>query len=368
MVVVGGRHSANTVRLAEIARGEGVPTFHVETADELDPAELRRFQNIGITAGASTPHWVFGAVVDRAEESLRSGSLPSRALERLLLFGVHSYLYIGAGSAAMTYAALRLLRIEPRWSYLLLSMMYVVSMHIVNRFTDRAAADLNDPHRMRLLGEWARAFQGAAALLAVGALVLAWQFGLYAFALMLLSLGAGIVYSLKMLPPWLVRRIGAQTAREIPGSKDLFLALAWATVAVVLPCLAERNVEVLPVIYVFLFTFIMVFIRSLAFGLREVEGDRIVGKETFPLVMGRRVTLRLVMAGTVMLGMIALLDIVQPWSAVRGYLLMPVTAYVALYLFLDYRRLLSRGLLFEVVVDAQFILTGLLAFCIPHLA
>ena len=33
VIVVGGRHSANTVRLAEIAREEGVPTFHIETAD-----------------------------------------------------------------------------------------------------------------------------------------------------------------------------------------------------------------------------------------------------------------------------------------------------------------------------------------------
>ena len=46
--------------------------------------------------------------------------------------------------------------------------------------------------------------------------------------------------------------------------------------------------------------------------------------------------------------------------------MLPVWAYVALYLYLAHRRRLSRGLFFEVVVDAQFIFTGLLAYSIPH--
>ncbi len=63
IVVVGGRHSANTMRLAEIARSTGKPTVHVETADELDLAELAGVQTVGITAGASTPSWVIEEVV-----------------------------------------------------------------------------------------------------------------------------------------------------------------------------------------------------------------------------------------------------------------------------------------------------------------
>jgi len=55
VVVVGGRHSANTVRLAEIAREAGVPAFLVEEAAELDLAEMACFATVGVTAGASTP-------------------------------------------------------------------------------------------------------------------------------------------------------------------------------------------------------------------------------------------------------------------------------------------------------------------------
>ena len=73
VIVVGGRHSANTVRLAEISREEGVPTFHIETADELDRETVKKFNTVGITGGASTPHWVFGAVVERVSMFLEAG-------------------------------------------------------------------------------------------------------------------------------------------------------------------------------------------------------------------------------------------------------------------------------------------------------
>jgi hypothetical protein len=55
MIVVGGRQSGNTRRLAALACGCGVQTRHVETPEELDGEWLRRKAVVGLTAGASTP-------------------------------------------------------------------------------------------------------------------------------------------------------------------------------------------------------------------------------------------------------------------------------------------------------------------------
>jgi len=55
MIVVGGHHSANTRRLAEICRGTGTPTYHIETAAEFQPEWLAGVAHVGLTAGASTP-------------------------------------------------------------------------------------------------------------------------------------------------------------------------------------------------------------------------------------------------------------------------------------------------------------------------
>jgi (E)-4-hydroxy-3-methyl-but-2-enyl pyrophosphate reductase len=65
IVVVGGRNSANTMRLAEVARFSGKPVVHVESAEELGLAALGGARLVGVTAGASTPSWVIGEVVDK---------------------------------------------------------------------------------------------------------------------------------------------------------------------------------------------------------------------------------------------------------------------------------------------------------------
>lgn len=67
MIVVGGKNSANTTRLAQVCRKQGCPTYHIETAKELDSAWFAGKEKIGITAGASTPDWIIQEVVSKME-------------------------------------------------------------------------------------------------------------------------------------------------------------------------------------------------------------------------------------------------------------------------------------------------------------
>jgi len=71
MIVVGGRDSANTKRLAEICSDTGVATYHIETAAELELSWIRGKQHIGITAGASTPDEVIDRVVLKLKEAAK---------------------------------------------------------------------------------------------------------------------------------------------------------------------------------------------------------------------------------------------------------------------------------------------------------
>lgn len=68
MFVVGGRNSANTNRLVEICEETGVPTYHIETASEIDPGWVSGMQVVGLTAGASTPQFIIDEVKDRLEQ------------------------------------------------------------------------------------------------------------------------------------------------------------------------------------------------------------------------------------------------------------------------------------------------------------
>ena len=68
MIIVGGRNSANTKRLAEICTGTGVPSHHVEVSEELQGSWFTRAAKVGITAGASTPDWIIEQVVGKVKD------------------------------------------------------------------------------------------------------------------------------------------------------------------------------------------------------------------------------------------------------------------------------------------------------------
>ena len=68
MFVIGGHASANTSRLASICRELQQKTWHIETAEEIDPDWFAGVEKVGVTAGASTPRWLIDDVVARIAE------------------------------------------------------------------------------------------------------------------------------------------------------------------------------------------------------------------------------------------------------------------------------------------------------------
>lgn len=85
MVVIGGKMSANTTRLAELCQNEGARTHHIEDAQELNPSWFAGVQTVGVTAGASTPQTHIDEVIQALKEILgkdtkvcmASSSIPS---------------------------------------------------------------------------------------------------------------------------------------------------------------------------------------------------------------------------------------------------------------------------------------------------
>ncbi|MCK5218902.1 4-hydroxy-3-methylbut-2-enyl diphosphate reductase [bacterium] len=73
MLVVGGRNSANTTRLAVICQENGVPVHHIETVDEIQPDWLRGVKHVGVTAGTSTPEEVIKEIMERLKVMADAG-------------------------------------------------------------------------------------------------------------------------------------------------------------------------------------------------------------------------------------------------------------------------------------------------------
>lgn len=68
IVVIGGIHSANTMKLVKLAEQYGKPTFHIETIQDLDLDAIGRYDTVGVTAGASTPDFLIDEVCNRLAE------------------------------------------------------------------------------------------------------------------------------------------------------------------------------------------------------------------------------------------------------------------------------------------------------------
>jgi 4-hydroxy-3-methylbut-2-enyl diphosphate reductase len=68
IIVIGSKASANTRRLYEIARSLNRRSYWVHSEKDIDPGWFKDVQNVGITAGASTPDWITQKVVKRISE------------------------------------------------------------------------------------------------------------------------------------------------------------------------------------------------------------------------------------------------------------------------------------------------------------
>ena len=361
MVVVGGKESGNTRRLAKISEETGIPTFHIETEKDLNLKTLSSYPVIGITAGASTPTWLIAHVAERikAVGSTKGRGPFGAKVARLLAI---SYLLLALGAGSLAYTSILLQGLSPKMSLVLLSFFYVFSIHVLNRLMDKASEKYNQPGRMEFYERYGSWMILAAILSAGATLTLAWREGIYPFLLLLAIFGLGLVYNLSIFPFARDRKFRYRRMRDIPGSKTIFVALAWGTVTSILPPLAQEN-RLLPATAVaLLFTGTMVFVRSTVYDFKDIQGDLIVGKETLPIVLGRRNTEILVAILLICLtGVLALASLFGWASSLSSYLLLSL-GYMVGYYWLYRQKFLGGGFFFEGVVEGSFIFAGTIAF------
>lgn len=363
MVIVGGRNSANTTRLAEIAQASGVQTYLVESEEDLDLEALSKCKKVGVTAGASTPYWM----LDRVVETVRALPMEKRgraflAARELLLIFLKGNLLTALGAASVSYAVASLLfeRFDP--IFCAIAATYALSMHIFNSYADRHSAMFNEPFMARFYSRYGTGLQVLGVLAALVSLVLAASQGKLTFTIVALATFLGLLYCVPMtLKPW---GLGwaSRRLRRIPGSKDLFTAAAWVVVCVLEPFAAKPAVHLGALVIASIWTFVLVFNRSIAFDIKDLQGDRIVGKETIPLVLGKKGIKGM------LLGLVLFQTLTLVWAASSGvvsdlgYWLLGSVAFECLYLWLYHRRIITRGIIFELVVDASLVVPALITF------
>jgi (E)-4-hydroxy-3-methyl-but-2-enyl pyrophosphate reductase len=358
MVVVGGKHSANTVRLAEISRQSGVATVLVETADELDPDLFKEYRVAGVTAGASTPNWIIDEVVERLRAMGRAGPL-TKLIHGTLSFLVSSHIFVAAGAAALAFAAAHLAGLRTNALMPFLAGLYLFAMQNLNMYLEHRQGEFVTHRRRALYEKHGHVLAPLGALSAVASLALAAIAGPVPFLILALSTLLGGLYSVRLAPrSWHYQRL-----KDIPGSKNVLFAGALAVVGVLLPATARGEAFALtwPLGLAFAYTVTLALARSITLDMQDMQSDQFACRETIPVVLGHGLTKIVVGIGAALCvaGFAATVAAAVVPGDALWYLL--AFAYVAVYLLAHERRLLAHGRLFESIVDASFYVPALIA-------
>ena len=363
MIVVGGRGSANTTRLVKICESQGTPTFHVETDAELELSKFKDFNTIGVTAGASTPNWMIKRVVEKIHSyKVNRYEKFLFGLKSIASFLIGSCIYVGLGAASLCYASTVLLGIQPRLSFCLIAALFIFSMQVLNHFANKEAVALNEPARAKFYERKQHLFVCLGAAGAVASFILGFVLSKSIFFCIFLASLFGIFYRLEIIPKNLSKIIRYRSLEQIPGSKEIFYSIAWAVSTALIPFLGTRKSFIPSLAIAIAFAFSIAFIRAVVLDIRDIQGDRILGKETIPIAIGKERTKTILIILTASVAVLLFVSSLLGWTTTLGYYLLPCVAYAFGYQYLFQKRIVSEGLLLETIADFNFIFAGIIAF------
>lgn len=352
LFIVGGKNSANTRRLAILSERQGTPTFHIETADDLEALPLP-YEKVGVSAGASTPNWIIDRVVNTLALRQNEKKRKWHGFLDIWTFAVRTDLYstFGAGCLSLAGTILQNLGVLPM--NIAIAASYVFAMHTLNRFINRKASSIGT-YREESYLRHEKPYVAVALLSLMLALVLAAALGTASFALLFTISLLGVLYNANILPGG----TRFKSLRDLPGSKNVSMALAWAVVTAVLPWI-ETDLHPNPSLIVsFLFIFSLVFIRSALSDMLDIQSDRFIGQETIPVLIGEEHTHSLLKVIAVLLAVLLTVSYPAGWTSSLSIALMGSLFYVWICFKLYGRRAQFSGVVLEGLLETAYVIAG----------
>ena len=360
MVIVGGSHSGNTMRLADVARECSIPTYHVETEGDLDNQELSRFSCVGVSAGASTPNWIIWNVVRFLEAIQPEHAGVQFRIKRFLEQLSYANVYVALAAALLPPIAQALGAFRANFWDSVVAACYAFAMHSLNIYLDRDAIRLNDPGRAAFYQRWRYLFTGLSILAMVLSLWAASGSGILNLVVLTVLVVLGLLYAVPLFLPVSIQVLNLKI-KDIPTSKTFSVPVAWASVSVLVPRLSQNESSLGAFFYSFWVVFLLVLVRTILLDLLAVQGDRLGGKETLVVSVGETKTVRIA-AGILSLLVLSLVmgpptGLCKPFS----FLLIPAAVLYCWHLVVCVRKHFKESPIFEASIEFVLIGSGILA-------
>jgi 4-hydroxy-3-methylbut-2-enyl diphosphate reductase len=365
VVVVGGKTSGNTKRLKEVTSQEGKTAFHIENESELDMNFIASQKKIGITAGASTPNWVISQVY-RAIKTARLKKQKSNLLccFMVLKFLFRSNILLAAGAGALTTASAVLLDISPLYfSTIITASLYIFSIHTINNLTLIDSDKFNDPQKAKMYEKYKFPLFLAAVFAAFLCIGISFSLGVLPFLAVLIMTVAGLCYKLPIVNIPKITN-GFEPLSKIKGSKAVLIAGAWGMLCTILPIFSgdDFSFSKIPGIFVvFVFCASMAFFRTIWFDILAIQGNKIAGEITIPILYGEKRTSDFIKY--LLLSMIFLLFISSFTGIISkfGYFLIIYPAISFLFILINSKKEIQPGFFDDLITESFFLTAGILA-------
>lgn len=361
VVVVGGKNSGNTQRLAEVAREAGSLAFHVETEAELDMKTLANAGSICITAGASTPNWIIRSVYKSIEKAveMNGGAGWVKKLRRIQRIALLSNLYLALGAGFLCTAASALQESGFFMLPAFIAALYVFSMQVFNQIISKNISDLcNVSEKTEFYIKHKAIMIIAGASSAASCLILSLSLGAVHFMLIFAMSVLGLCYNIRIIPEGLWGKY--RKIKDIPGSKSVLTAAAWAILTTIIPAVSSSSVKsVGAVFFTFLWTAGMVFIRNAIFDTLDMQGDKISGKETIPILIGEEKTLRMLAGLFAFTTILPFLGASSGLLTPAGFILWIPPALLATLTWMQRNQKIDSDQRFEFMIESNFVASGI---------
>ncbi len=364
MIIIGGKNSANTTRLAKISGETGTKAIHIEEESDLKQIDFNKYQRIGVTAGASTPNWMIKQIVYKIKCGQQE-NLPVilKLFSKTWNFIRNTNLLVAFAAGWLSYSACSMQNLYSRKEYFVLSFFYILAVYSFKGLKKKWFLKLNEPEKIKFYDRRKKSIVSIITISIITVLIVSFKLGIIPFILSILLLFFGFFYQSIGLPYFKNRNISIKKISRIPGSKDLFVVLGWVTVLVFVPLISSGvNFFYTTNLTAIFFVATLAAIRSIGNDIREIQEDMMVGVETLPIYMGKDKVLKILKILVIFTSFLIVINSTVIWkSPVWLMLLIPLWSTYISSLKNDLLQY-SLNLNFSDIVDMHFIIAGLIPY------
>jgi 4-hydroxy-3-methylbut-2-enyl diphosphate reductase len=321
----------------------------------MDLTQFHGKQTVGVLAGASTPTWLVDEVVDVLEQL---GDGPGK-FTRFMYSAFGTPLLLSVGAAVMTLGIHAWVGLKSDLRYPLITGSYVLAMYLLNPFLDPMGLGAKGPGRARFLERNRMVLLATALLSNLVSLGTAGSLGLKALAVVAGASLLGATYRRGLFAGG--RRL---SLAAIPGSKDILVAGALGVVAVAMPVWQVAHAWTPQAWAALIFVTGLGFARTVIYDIRDMQNDQVLGRETLPIVIGKRKAKLVMVVLMTLLGVFAVGATLLGARAHAGSIAVVFGLclfYPLFYLWFYYERFTTGRPWFELKPEVSFYLLGLLA-------